>query len=152
MSPESIKDLAIFFSGTTVTIIGFLIKRRFFSRAPKQSFSPTIHVSSMTQSDSLYPEIHNVGNDPLKNLSVAIEWLQDGTRQHRAINRFFNPEQNPVVTSGHNCSFLNANEKKKMASIPKYSDDGNITFTVQGQGVNSGIHINESFTIQNKKK
>lgn len=144
--------IAIFLLGIIVTTIGFFIQRRFFSKAPKQSFSPTIHVSPITQSDSLYAEVHNVGNDPLKNLSVVIEWLQDGTRQHRVINRFFNSEQNPVVTNSHNCTFLNANEKKKMASLPKYSDDGTIIFKVQGQGVNSGISVDESFTIQNEKK
>ena len=144
--------IAIFFLGIFVAIVGFFIKRRFFSKAPKQSFAPIIHVSPFIQSDSLYAEIVNVGNDPLKNLIIKISWLQNGTRQHRTIDSFFNPNEDPIVSYSHNCTFLNTNEKKKMTHLPKYSDDGAITFKVQGQGVNSDITIDVTFSISNEKK
>jgi len=145
-------SIAIFFLGIITAIIGFFIQRRFFSKAPKQSFKPTIHISSLTQDDSLYAEIYNVGNDPVTDLSVSTTWLQDGVQQPRTIYSFFNPEKNAVFASHHNCTFLNANEKKKMANLPKYSDDGFITFFVTGRGVNSDTAIDEKFTIQNEKK
>lgn len=145
-------SITIFFLGVLVTIVGFFIQRRFFSRAPRQSFKPTLHVSPFSQDNSLYAELNNIGNDPVKNLAVEISWLQDGTLQSRPINRFFNYDENPVFSGGHDCTFLNASEKKKMASIPKYSDDGVVTFKVTGLGVNSGAIINDTFLIPNEKR
>mgnify|MGYP005870766885 CR=1 FL=1 len=143
--------IATFFLGIIITNIGFFIQRRFFSKAPKQSFTPAINVSPITQRNRFYAEINNVGNDPLESLSVSIAWLKDGEQQKKAIDRFFNPVQNPITESSHNCTFLDVKEKKIMTGLPN-SDDGNITFTVQCRGINSRISINKSFTIQNKQK
>lgn len=148
----TLEFLLTYLLGIVTAIIAFFIKRKFFSKAPKESFEPTIHISSLIERSTLYAEIHNVGNDPARNLSIEITWLESGKNQNRTIGQFFNPDQDPMMNNPHNCTFLNANEKKKIAGLPHYSDDGIINFKVKGEGVNSGRKIEESFSVKNEKK
>lgn len=147
-----VSGVAIFLLGIIVAIIGFIIRRYFFLDPPKNSFTPNIHVDSLTQRNTLYAQIINFGNDPIKKMLIMIEWLQDGKKQQRKIDRFFGPTEDPVLSYSHGCEFLDINEKKKMASIPKYSDDGKVIFIVEGEGVNGEKKYKESFVINNEKK
>lgn len=143
-----IASLAIFLGG----IIWFFIRRKHFSKPHPKSFTPGVHVSELKKTGIVYAEIHNVGNDPIKDLKITANHLQNGNRVQKSIYRFFNANEDPGTGSAHNCEFLKVKEKKVMASLPQWSDDGEILFTVEGVGVNSKKPIKETFTINNQKK
>ncbi|RJR32151.1 hypothetical protein C4569_00340 [Candidatus Parcubacteria bacterium] len=147
-----ISSFIIFFLGILITIFGFFIRRYFFINPPKKSFSPKLYISSLGQKLGLSAELANLGNDPIQDLNITIEWLQDKKKQQRPITEFYNYEEDPIRSSSHNCSFIDAGEKKKMASLPTYSDNGQILFMVTGKGVNSHQEYNNSFIIKNTKK
>lgn len=147
MDSSIIVQIAIFFGGILVAVIGFFIKRRFFSKPDKNSFSPSVHVARLVSDGSFYATIQNVGNEAIKNLHITMNRQSAGKTDSRSVTRFFNANESPVLASGHNCDFLNISETKKMASIPQTSEDNKIVFIVEGSGVNSNKTLRKEFAI-----
>lgn len=112
---------------------------------------PKVHISPLRKRNRLYAEIYNTGDEDISSLVIAICWKQNGILEKRELNHFFNENEDPILESGHYCAFIRKGEKKIADSLPMYSDDGKIKFTINGLGVKSNKKFSANFFVDNIK-
>lgn len=117
----------------------------------KTKITPNVHISPLTQRDRIYAELYNNGDEDISELSVLIYWSQEGSPQSREIYQFFNDNEDPVLAHSHKCSYLRQGDKKIIAGLPLFSDDGKIKFIANAAGAKSGKKIEKNFYLDNKK-
>ena len=117
----------------------------------KDVIKPELHISPLRRDDRIYAELYNTGNEDVSNLSIVIYWKQEGNFEKREMYRFFNETEDPVMTRSHKCEYLRKNDKKIIAGLPMYSDDGKIKFVASGIGVKSKTKFCNNFFINNIK-
>jgi len=111
-----------------------------------------VFISPLIKRDRIYAELYNNGDDDISNLSVMTSWKQGGSVQERVAYRFFNDNENPILASSHLCSYLRQGEKKIIAGLPLYSDNGVIKLAVSVKGIKSNKTVNKVFSISNNIK
>lgn len=112
----------------------------------KEDKTPKISIGPFQQSQN-YFDITNHGGDIL-NLKIKIFWLQDGVRQQREMNNFFNSNEDPLFGHPHNSNSLKKSETKKIINCPSYSDDGKVEVAIQGEDVSGQIY-KEQLILEN---
>lgn len=111
-----------------------------------------VFISPLIKDRRIYAELYNNGDDDVSDLSVMTSWKQQGSVQKREAYRFFNDNENPILASSHQCSYLRQGEKKIIAGLPLYSDDGIIELAISVKGIKSNKTVSKVFSISNNIK
>lgn len=130
-------------------ILGYVAGIYLPLRFRREDKKPVISISPFQERHN-YFDITNHGGDIL-NLKIIITWLQEGTKQTRALTDFFTATEDPVTQYPHNSSTLKKGETKKVTNCPLFSDNAEIEVNVSGTDV-SGTQYEKQFTLKNKIK
>ena len=140
------ENIIIVVIGLIITYISGIYLPKKFRKKDKR---PKISIGPFQEKQN-YFDVTNHGGDIL-NLKIEISWLQEGNKQKRKMNNFFNSNENPAFGYPHNCNSLKSGETKKVIDCPLYSDDSNIEVLITGKDIN-GQKYKENLILKNKIK
>lgn len=127
--------------GIAGLLVGYLGGVYLPSKFRKDDLKPNISAGPFQERFNLF-ELTNHGGD-LTELSVEIEWLQDGNREGRKLFRFLNSSDDPLRGQYHTSGSLKRGETKKVSECPKLSDNGNVKILVQGEDLSGKNYVKE---------
>lgn len=130
------KEILLLVIGAVIAWLSQWLWYRYVKRDERRS-GPNIIVNPVRRDGAVFAELHNIGPDNVKELTVTIRWLQDRAEQVRTIENFFSPPEKPAQDSARHIEYLAASDRVLAADIPTWSDDGIVTVKVQGLGVQS---------------
>jgi len=130
-------------------ILGYVTGVYLPQKFRKEDKTPKISIGPL-QGRQNYFDITNHGGDIL-NLEIEISWLQEGKKEKRKMEDFFNKNEDPALRYPHKCNSLKKGETKKVTNCPMYSDNSKVKVVINGEDV-TGKKYNNILTLENNIK
>jgi len=134
---------------TLTFILGYFTKIYLPKKFRSEDRKPRISISPFQERQNFF-NITNHGGDIL-NLKIIISWIDNGVKQEREMNKFFNLSEDPAMGHYHFSDSLKKAETKKVINCPVYSDNEQVKVYISGEDL-LGKKYQDEKIIKNKKR